>query len=187
MRVDKKEAIMNAALEVFSELGFHGAPAPLIAEKADVGVGTIYRYFRDKEDLVNELYRFWKIKFMEALREDLDENKPLRALFHEIWSRWLQFALNYPKAFLFLTFHYHAPYLDEETRKLTDRLHEEYLAIFEQGRRDQIFKDVPAAALMATALGMGAEIMREYWAGRFELTEELINDLEEMCWQALRR
>src|SRR5215468_3748459 len=54
---DKRDAIMTAALELFVERGFHGTAVPEIAERADVGAGTIYRYFESKEALVNELYR----------------------------------------------------------------------------------------------------------------------------------
>jgi len=53
---DKKAAVFAAALELIAEQGFTGAPMSQIAERADVGVGTIYRYFAGKEDLVNALY-----------------------------------------------------------------------------------------------------------------------------------
>ena len=42
---DKSTAILEAALALFAERGYDGTPVPLIAEKAGVGAGTIYRYF----------------------------------------------------------------------------------------------------------------------------------------------
>ena len=54
---DKRTAILNAALNLFAENGFHGAPALQIAEKAGVGVGSLYRYFKDKEDLIHQLFK----------------------------------------------------------------------------------------------------------------------------------
>jgi len=51
------ERILDAALEVFSENGFHHATVDEIAERADVGKGTLYRYFANKETLFNELVR----------------------------------------------------------------------------------------------------------------------------------
>ncbi|MCJ7500817.1 TetR/AcrR family transcriptional regulator, partial [bacterium] len=53
---DKRQAIMEAALDLFVELGFHGAPTSLIAKRAGVGVGTIYRYFQSKEELIHRIY-----------------------------------------------------------------------------------------------------------------------------------
>ena len=51
------ERILDAALEVFSEFGFHHATVDEIADRADVGKGTLYRYFANKETLFNELVR----------------------------------------------------------------------------------------------------------------------------------
>jgi len=50
-----KEKILDAALEVFSEKGFHPATVDEIADRAGVGKGTLYRYFSNKEALFNEL------------------------------------------------------------------------------------------------------------------------------------
>jgi AcrR family transcriptional regulator len=40
---DKREDIVWAAMELIAEHGFHGAPMAMIAERAGVGAGTIYR------------------------------------------------------------------------------------------------------------------------------------------------
>ncbi len=52
-----KERIFEAALEVFSQKGFHTATTDEIAERAGVGKGTLYRYFETKEKLFAELVR----------------------------------------------------------------------------------------------------------------------------------
>jgi AcrR family transcriptional regulator len=52
-----KERILEAALEVFSQKGFHTATTDEIAERAGVGKGTLYRHFETKEKLFAELVR----------------------------------------------------------------------------------------------------------------------------------
>jgi AcrR family transcriptional regulator len=52
-----KEKILDAALEVFSEKGFHVTTVDEIAEHAGVGKGTLYRHFANKETLFNELVK----------------------------------------------------------------------------------------------------------------------------------
>jgi len=52
-----KERILDAALEIFSQKGFHSATTDEIAERAGVGKGTLYRYFATKEKLFEELVR----------------------------------------------------------------------------------------------------------------------------------
>ncbi len=48
---DKKEAILQAANDVFMTTGFEKSTVQEIAQKAGVGKGTIYEYFESKEDL----------------------------------------------------------------------------------------------------------------------------------------
>ncbi|MFZ2448218.1 MAG: TetR/AcrR family transcriptional regulator [Syntrophobacteraceae bacterium] len=52
-----KERILDAALDVFSQKGFHSATTDEIAERAGVGKGTVYRHFETKEKLFEELVR----------------------------------------------------------------------------------------------------------------------------------
>ncbi|MFZ5569252.1 MAG: TetR/AcrR family transcriptional regulator [Thermodesulfobacteriota bacterium] len=185
--LDKREDILQAALTLFAERGYHGTAVALIAEKAQVGSGTIYRYFRDKEQLVNELYRFWKTEMVKAVREDLPENLPLRTLFHETWIRWVEFAMRHREAYTFLIAHHHAPYLDQASVAMSEQLHNEYLAFFEIGRRQEIIKDVEPQLIMAIVTGIFSEMLREYWAGHLKLTPEIIVQAEEACWHAIRR
>ncbi|HQM90514.1 MAG TPA: helix-turn-helix domain-containing protein, partial [Syntrophales bacterium] len=49
---DKRDEILRAALELIAEHGFHGAPMAMVAERAGVGAGTIYRYFEGKDALI---------------------------------------------------------------------------------------------------------------------------------------
>ncbi len=53
----KREAILAAALDQFSQQGFEAARLEDVAKRAGVAKGTIYLYFRDKETLFQELIR----------------------------------------------------------------------------------------------------------------------------------
>lgn len=47
----KREQLLDAGRAVFSELGFHSATVDQIADRAGVGKGTVYLYFRSKQEL----------------------------------------------------------------------------------------------------------------------------------------
>src|SRR5262245_22704102 len=64
---DKRRIILDAALGTFAARGYHGTSVPEVAEAAGVGVGTLYRYFADKNALVNEVYRDAKQTLKSAL------------------------------------------------------------------------------------------------------------------------
>ncbi len=54
---ERRQAILKAALSVFAADGFEAARLDAVAAKADVAMGTIYLYFRDKEDLFEQIVR----------------------------------------------------------------------------------------------------------------------------------
>jgi AcrR family transcriptional regulator len=54
---ERREAILAAALDEFSQAGFAAARLDDVAKRAGVAKGTIYLYFRDKETLFQEIVR----------------------------------------------------------------------------------------------------------------------------------
>ena len=55
IRKDKRSVILNAALKVFGENGYHSASISMIAKTAEISKGLIYNYFESKEALLNEI------------------------------------------------------------------------------------------------------------------------------------
>ena len=51
-----KSRIDEAALHLFAERGVDATPVPMIAERAGVAVGSLYRYYANKNELVARLY-----------------------------------------------------------------------------------------------------------------------------------
>ena len=74
---DKKEAILQASLEIFAENGFHSSPTSEISKRANVGTGTIYRYFENKDALIEALHEEVDGRLRPAA-EGIDENAPVR-------------------------------------------------------------------------------------------------------------
>jgi AcrR family transcriptional regulator len=66
---DKRKAILDAALTLFTERGFHGTPTSLIAQEAGVATGTLFHYFKTKEELIESLYLDIKKEAGTVLRD----------------------------------------------------------------------------------------------------------------------
>jgi AcrR family transcriptional regulator len=183
---DKRDAILDAALELFGERGFHGTAVPLVAERAGVGAGTIYRYFDSKEALVNALYRQWKQAMLASVIDGFPIDQPLRTQFNALWTRWASFVLDHPKVALFLELHHHAPYLDAESRAIEDRVLGMATALVELGRAQGLIRDIPAPLLLALVHGMFVGLVRAHADGRLTITPDVIAASERCCWEAIR-
>lgn len=65
----RKEEVIFAALEVFKKQGIESTKMTDIAEKAEVGVASVYRYFKTKPDLAVEVAcRFWQEEISELYK-----------------------------------------------------------------------------------------------------------------------
>ena len=70
-RTDKRSLITEAAVEVFAEKGFHQARVSDIARRAGVADGTIYLYFKNKEDLLLSIFEEKMDEMLTGLGEAL--------------------------------------------------------------------------------------------------------------------
>jgi len=70
-----KEEILKAALSLFSSKGFHNVSMQDIANKSEFGVGTLYNFFRSKEQLFVELMKACIEKISQLLIPILDSNQ----------------------------------------------------------------------------------------------------------------
>ena len=55
--INTKNKIIDAAMRVFSEKGFHAANTKEIAREAGISIGSFYAYFKDKKSVFIEIYR----------------------------------------------------------------------------------------------------------------------------------
>lgn len=184
---DKREAILEAALELFAERGFHGTAVPTIAERAHVAAGTIYRYFDSKEALVNALYVRHKSALGATLISDFPFAGSPREQFAHFFSRSIGFAKKHELAFKFLEAHHHAPYLDDESRKVEERTLEPARVFFEVTDRLKITKKAQHEALGAIVWGGIVGLVRATWEGRLRLDAKIEAAAESALWDAIVR
>jgi AcrR family transcriptional regulator len=80
-RARNREALMSAARRLFVDAGFEATTIAAIAEAADLGFGTFYRYFADKEAILDAIIESGKAAFDEVLAHpDNDALAPAEAL-----------------------------------------------------------------------------------------------------------
>jgi AcrR family transcriptional regulator len=70
----QREKIISAAMKVFVEKGFAGATMAEIATEAGIGKGTIYGYFKSKDELFFALFNFTMIRYEDILQSAKERN-----------------------------------------------------------------------------------------------------------------
>jgi AcrR family transcriptional regulator len=92
--VRNRQRVLDAALEAFAEEGFE-CQMPEIARRADVGVGTVYRHFPNKMDLLAALADRHFDRLEQLAQEALDSDlPPWEAFTSYMWKAAHLFADN---------------------------------------------------------------------------------------------
>jgi TetR/AcrR family fatty acid metabolism transcriptional regulator len=83
---DKYPRILASAVKIFADFGFHQSTISQIAREAGVADGTIYLYFKNKDDLLVQVFNYKTKQVFDRFKEAVDKaDKPvdkLRNLIH---------------------------------------------------------------------------------------------------------
>jgi AcrR family transcriptional regulator len=66
-RTEKRDLILDAAIEVFARQGYHGARVSDIAAEAGIAYGLVYHYFKNKEEILSTIFEERWGGFLEAV------------------------------------------------------------------------------------------------------------------------
>ena len=94
---DKRNAILDAATRLFAERGLTAAPTSAISKQAGVAEGTLFTYFKTKDDLINALYREIKLELADAMMSDFPRKKNVRTRLRHVWDRYVNWGIANPK------------------------------------------------------------------------------------------
>ncbi|MHB1397849.1 MAG: TetR/AcrR family transcriptional regulator [Trichloromonadaceae bacterium] len=184
---DKRSAIIRAAMELIAEQGFHGTPTSQIAQKAGTGVGTIYRYFKDKDELIEETHTTVHTVFLSAFADNYDPRLPVRENYLRIFSAITRLFIAHPFEIRFMEQYYNSPY------GVAKKCSEEYACdkplfqFFEQGKQQLVIKEFPMEVLMSLSFGPLVLVTRDHLNGFVNLDDSLIAAIVAASWDAVKR
>ncbi|MFZ5774625.1 MAG: TetR/AcrR family transcriptional regulator [Thermodesulfobacteriota bacterium] len=187
----KRHEILRAALELIAEHGFHGAPIAAIAERARVGAGTIYRYFENKDVLINALFQELHDRICTGILEGYRTERPLRERFVHLSTALLRYFIDNPLEFRFIEQYLNSPYGTAFRRVRLMGAGEEdddpYRQLLEEGVTRGLVKDFPLVVLFALAFGPLLAVARDHILGFIELDEVLLVQAAQACWDGIKK
>jgi AcrR family transcriptional regulator len=188
-RMNKKQAsILEAARDLIAENGFHASPAAQIAEKAGVGVGTMYRYFENKDALVYEVHKEIEFRLHSQVFQD-DDSLPVRERFIRIYTRLFNYLIQHPNDYKFLEQFYNSPYGIKKRREepLGNTKYDLLKKLFVYAKSQQIIKDIHEDILFGLCFGPISFLLKDHLRGFFDLNEDSIQMIVEALWDAIKR
>ncbi|HML21556.1 MAG TPA: TetR/AcrR family transcriptional regulator [Aggregatilinea sp.] len=195
MTLDKRGAILQAALQLFAERGLYDAPVSLIAKQSGASAGTIYHYFADKDDLIHAVYMAVKHDYKQAVAEGVTSDLPHNEAFRRAWLNAYRFYISHEIEARFLEHYENSPYFhpgvpDEVLRRAESAEAESVPVLFRlllnrNGQRQP--KDFPFDVLYALTFGVAIHIAKNQRAGLKRLDDTQLEAIANLCYEMVMK
>ena len=182
----KRDALVKATIRLVNNNGFHATPMSKIAKMAEVSPGTIYLYFKNKQDLVNQVYIEVKAAFSEFAFRDYKEDLTVKEGFKNIWKNIAEFKLKEIEEAMFLSQCDNTPIIDEPSRQEGLKHLQPLLDLLERGQKEGIIKPVSPYMLYAFSIYPIAFFMNMQEREIFKLSKRNIEEAYEMAWNSIK-
>ncbi|MGY8910485.1 MAG: TetR/AcrR family transcriptional regulator [Flavobacteriales bacterium] len=184
--IDKKKALVKATIELVNNNGFHATPMSKIAKMANVSPATIYLYFENKQDLLNQTYIDVKEAYTEYAFETYKETMSVEAGFELIWKRIANFKLHECENAMFLAQCDNTPIIDETSRQEGIKHLQPLLDLWTRGKKEGIIKPISEYLLYAYAINPLSFLMMTQNRGSFVLNKTHIDQAYKAAWDSIK-
>lgn len=183
---DKRSKILCATLDLLALRGFHGFSVKQLAEQAGVATGTVYLYFKDRDDLIRQLYSEVVHEVARHLFVNLDQSASLQEQYRQICSNFWQFCLANPDILSCKAQFDHLPSdirrnQQDESKEIIHPL----FALFEAGRQQGKIKSLPDDVLVSLAIEPFTSLANKQWLGLISLDDDGLAPIIAACWDAI--
>ena len=193
---DKKSEIIHATIELVALEGLQFTTTAAIAEKAGIGEGTLYRYFKNKEELLEcSAIRAGQL-ISDDLLENYDPGYPVYTQFVRLCSDFLIGGQGNPLPHQFLEQFRNSPQGINFERKKSENSQKSDMSIsllyplssiLNEARKQEIVKNYPLQILASLTMGPLAFVLNSVIRGQVQLDSAIINGVAKACWDSIRR
>ncbi len=168
-KLRQRQEMLTAALNLFSEKGFHNVSMHEIAERAEFAIGTLYKFFKNKEDLYKSLILELSDRFHETLMQALaagdDEIEKLRSY---VQAKGAVFKDNVSTIRLYFAETRGASFnikagLDNQIKQRYNHVLDQIAALFKSGMLHKRFKPIADPFHLAVAMDSIANAFLFQW------------------------
>jgi AcrR family transcriptional regulator len=183
----KIPVIFQAALKVVLATGYSGLKMSAVAKAAGMATGTLYIYFTNKKDLINQLFLKLKAEKTKEMLRGYDPAESFFLSFRKLWFNYILASMAEPERMIFIEQYARSPCLTEETQRKADAMLAPLLDFLNQARRQHLIKPVDPSLMLNYLMGAANELIKLHLEGRLRLCEEQLEACFEMAWHGIRK
>jgi AcrR family transcriptional regulator len=179
-KTGKKEAILNAMLDLVVERGLHDAPMSAVADRSGASPGVIYHYFPSKDHLIRSLFEKVATLKRDAFLEGYSDAMLPRESLMKVWLNAYRFYRTHPRELRFLDQYLNSTYC-AGSGDIPDPGFARIGQLLRPRKQGGIMKDLPPEAIQSLTLGLASDLARAPKA----FSPATLRRIAETVWAAI--
>ena len=190
---NKEQALRDKALEMIVKQGFHGLSMQKLAKAAGVSPATIYIYYKDRDDLIVQVWLHEVERMMDASLKGFDPSMPFDEGLKVQWMNRARFYIENPMSAHLMEQIKYSPYYDKCVGKVNKRFTNAMREFVHNAIRRKESVKLPLEVYWSIAFAPLYSLVKLHMSGRgiggyekFELDEKIMNQTLKLVLKALK-
>jgi len=180
---NKRDAILNAMLDVVVERGLHEAPMSLISERSGASAGVIYHHFASKEEIIQAVYERVRALKRTSLLEGYSPEMDAKEAFIRVSMNAYRFYHKHLRELRFLDQYENAGFVcPPDKNSQPDKERAEFERRFSSRSKGGVLNDLPPEVIQELTFGLVARLAKQ----PRKLTPRVLRSVAEKVWEAVK-
>lgn len=185
---DKREKILRSVYTLTGKRGLASVTISGISKTAGIAAGTLYIYFKNKEEVVQLAYAAVEDKMTNEMYAGFDIDAPIRQSLKQIYINMLNYRLKNYDETVFIDQYQQSGYIQINfSKQLTEyeKQNKPLYDLIEKGQQEGIIKTVDAIILISFFDGAVRSCSTGIIQRLFPLNQKLIDNCFDMVWRGM--
>lgn len=189
---NKELAIRKEALEMIVEVGFDGLSMQKLAKAANVSPATIYLYFKNREDLIQQIYNELSGKMLIATLQNFNPDMSFKEGMKIQWQNRAKYMIEHPLEMKFLEQFKHSPFHERAMSDQEKTFREAMKTFVQNARANNELIELPFELYWSVAYAPLYQLVKfntqgkSYLSPKFTLTNKHLDQALALVLKALK-
>ncbi|WP_298545441.1 TetR/AcrR family transcriptional regulator [uncultured Aquimarina sp.] len=184
--MNKKSIVLQTTLELITKQGIQATSLSQIIKESGVANGTVYHHFKNKEEIITELYLMLTQDFGTVVMRNIPEDD-IKKQFSIMWLNLFHYFVNNPLAFVFSEQIARSPEIPQSLKDKARQYYGDIENYFKTGIRQKVFKSYNSMVMEELFFGNVVSIVKIHENEKVKLLDKHINQAIEISWKGFLR
>lgn len=182
----KVMAIFDATVNLTAKVGIAGLKMSLIAQEAEIAAGTIYLYYKNKQDLLNAVYTNLKTEGIFSVMGKI-EHLPIQVQLFRLWEVAFEYHVSHINKSVFIEQFERSSLISPENKTMEIDSMSYLHKTLDDAKKKGVVKAIDNHIIISMIIGFMKYLSVQATNNIVDINEEVKHLCYSMCWNAIRK